>query len=91
MMKTAIRSLLAASALSFMFAGSALAINASSQSVFADISGANLDSSSLGLSVQNGIVTLTGDVEDNIAKMRIEQAARNSAGVSGVINLISTN
>ena len=90
-MKSSIRSIVAASALSMLFAGSAFAMGATSHSVFADLSSANLDTSSMGVSVQNGIVTLTGDVQDNIAKFRAENAIRGSAGVSGVINLISTN
>lgn len=42
----------------------------------------------VGVDVQNGIVTLTGNVDSDIQKQRAENIARNTPGVRGVINAL---
>lgn len=42
------------------------------------------------VNVYNGVATLSGYVDDNIAKFSVERAARKVDGVDDVINLIST-
>jgi osmotically-inducible protein OsmY len=42
------------------------------------------------VNVYNGVATLSGYVDDKIAKFAVERAARKVDGVNDVINLIST-
>lgn len=90
-MKNGIRTLTVATALSLIFAGPALAMTASNQSVWQALNTASFANPTLTVAVHDGVVTLAGDVQDAMQKHAIEQVVRNSEGVTGVLNLITSN
>lgn len=89
-MKLSASSLIAATTLSLVMASSAFAMVPTNQSVSADVSDA-VGHGRIQVTVQDGVATLFGDVQDGIEEGRALSAARNSEGVTGVINLITSN
>ena len=89
-MKTIIRNT-AAALLVTAFASSAFAMSASSQSVRDSLAGSSLDAHNVQISVRDGVVTLSGNVNDNLTRIRAERIVKNTEGVTGVVNLITGN
>ena len=90
-MKTIIRTAAATTLVSALFASQAFAMTATGASVQESLNSAHLDSRALYVSVRDGVVTLSGSVNDNLTRVRAERVAQKSDGVTDVVNLITGN
>lgn len=52
---------------------------------------AGISAGSLDINVQDGVATISGDVENSVAKEQILEVAKNTSGITEVINLTTTN
>jgi len=90
-MKTAILSIVAASALSVLSVSSAYAMGVPTNELRAEIQSTLPGSgNNVNVFVNDGVVTLTGHVADSHVRYLVAQAANNFAGVTGVKNYLST-
>jgi len=87
-MKTSIHTALAAIALSAAFAGTAAA-NAPVQSLQGTVQSALGGSGQVQVTLNNGVATLFGYVEDGSAEHNVKQAAKNYPGVERIVDLIN--
>jgi len=87
-MKTSIRTTFAAIVLSAAFAGTASA-NAPAQSLQGAVQSALGGSGQVQVTLNNGVATLFGYVEDGGAELSVKQAAENFPGVDRIVDLIS--
>ena len=81
----------AAALISGVLVSSAFAMSATSQSVQRSLSDSHVNAQAVSISVRDGVVTLSGSIDDNAARARVAQVAKNSDGVSDVINLVTAN
>ncbi len=89
-MKMPIRTLVAAVALSAMFAGSAFAM-VSPRSLSSEIQSAVNGSGNVNVVVRAGVATISGYVNDHLTKSQVERVARNAPGIDRVINLVTSS
>ena len=90
-MKLLLRSSLFAITMAFITSCATMAEQAEIDDVEKSIDDAGFGQYTLGVNVRNGVVTVTGTVEDDETRNQIVEAAKNTAGVTEVIDLISTN
>ncbi len=90
-MKTSIRQAATATVLAVVLAAPAFAMTASSQSIQQKLDAAHIDTHGLTVSVNNGVATLSGVVNDGSDRARAARIARHTDGVTRVINLITTS
>lgn len=90
-MKTLFRTVLAASVLAAVSIGSANAKSDSGYQARHALQHSIYNLPSVDVTVNDGIATLIGNVENATDKNQIERIVLNTEGVTGVVNLISTN
>jgi len=87
-MKTSIHTAIAAIALSAAFAGTAAA-NAPAQNLQGAVQSALGGSGQVQVTLNNGVATLFGYVEDGSVENDVKRAAKNHPGVDRIVDLIS--
>jgi len=87
-MHTSIQTTIAALILSAAFVGTAAA-NVSTQSLQSTVQSALGGSGQVQVSVQNGVATLIGYVDDASTELAVKRAASNYPGVERIVDLIT--
>lgn len=87
-MKNSINTAIAAIALSTAIIGSAAAATSPSQTLRGTVQSALGGSGQVQVTLNNGVATLSGYVEDRYTELQVERAVRKYPGVDSVINLV---
>jgi len=90
-MKLPIRTLLAASLIAVAAPQVAFADQAETDMVMKAMVTAGVEAPMVNVAVENGVATLSGTVQDDIAKQRIVETVKATEGVTDVVDNIETS